>query len=113
MGKETWEKSLKSLRPKGHLVLFGNASGPVPPIDPLLLSSSGSITLTRPTLADYITTTDELRSRMNDLFSWVNDGTLNLRIYNVFPLEQANLAHDALESRSSMGKILLSVKHQK
>ena len=107
VGKTTFEKSLKSLRPRGYLVLFGQSSGPVPPVDLQLLSASGSLFATRPTLAHYAATRDELLSRTTDLFAWIERGELELRIDGTFPLAEAGRAHELLESRKSAGKLVL------
>lgn len=109
VGKATWEKSLECVRRRGMLVLFGNASGKVPPIDPLMLSKKGSLFVTRPTLADYTATYEEFSERISDLTNRVAMGTLKLRVDKVFPLEQAKDAHLYFESRKAMGKILLAV----
>jgi NADPH2:quinone reductase len=89
------------------LVLFGQSSGPVPPFDPQLLNSKGSLYLTRPTLGNYVATREELEVRARDLFRWVEDGTLEVRIDRTYPLEQAAQAHTALERRETTGKVLL------
>ena len=107
VGRSTWEKSLQSLRPRGMLVLFGNASGPVPPIDPLLLSQRGSLYLTRPKLGDYTITREELLQRAGELLGWIAAGKLRLRMEHTFPLEQAAQAQEALAGRKTTGKILL------
>ncbi len=107
VGRETFEGSLGSLRPRGMLVSFGNASGAVPPFAPLILSQKGSLFFTRPTLAHYIATPDELRRRAADLFAWIADGSLRVRIGATFPLAQAAAAHRALEGRATTGKVLL------
>jgi NADPH2:quinone reductase len=107
VGRSTWEKSLQSLRPRGMLVLFGNASGPVPPIDPLLLSQRGSLYLTRPKLGDYTITREELLQRAGELLGWIAGGKLRLRMEHIFPLEQAGQAQEALAGRKTTGKILL------
>jgi NADPH2:quinone reductase len=107
VGASTWEGSLDCLRPRGMMVTFGNASGPVQPISPLLLSAKGSIFLTRPTLAYYIATPEELAWRAGDLFNWVAAGELNVRIDRRFPLAEAADAHRALEGRQTAGKVLL------
>lgn len=109
VGKDTFFKSLKCLKPRGYLVLFGQSSGPVPPVDLQILNSHGSLFVTRPSLSHYILNRDELLQRAGDLFRWIADGTLNLRIDSTFPLEQAADAHRRLESRASSGKILLEV----
>lgn len=107
VGKSTWDKSMNCLKPRGYLVLFGNASGAVPPIDPLLLSQKGSLFLTRPTLVNYTLTREELLGRANDILNWVDSGKLNIRIDRTVPLENAADAHRALESRATKGKVLI------
>jgi NADPH2:quinone reductase len=107
VGKDTFEGSLASLRPRGLMVTFGNASGPVPPFAPLVLSQKGSLFLTRPTLWHYIATPAELRTRSGDLFKWIADGKLKVRIGATFPLTSAAEAHRALEGRKTTGKVLL------
>ena len=107
VGQFTFEGSLSSLRPRGMLVSYGNASGPVPPFSPLVLSKKGSLFLTRPTLGDYTSTPAELRSRAGELFRWVAEGSLTVRIGGTFPLAAAAEAHRALESRQTTGKLLL------
>jgi len=109
VGLSTYETSIKCLRPRGMLVLFGNASGSVPPIDPLSLSAAGSIFLTRPSLGAYISDRDELNLRANDLFRWVREKKLKVNIQKVFPLEEAGNAHEFLESGQSEGKLLLKL----
>ena len=107
VGKTTWEGSMNSLKPRGYLILFGNASGPVPPIDPLLLTQKGSLFMTRPSLMGYTLTREELAQRANDILGWVGDGTLDLRIDRRVPLAEASEAHRALESRETKGKVLI------
>ena len=107
VGRDTFEGSLATLRPRGLLASFGNASGPVPPVAPLLLSQKGSLFLTRPTLAHYVATPAELRARAADLFAWIADGSLRVRIGATFPLARTADAHRALESRGTTGKVLL------
>ncbi|HET6338457.1 MAG TPA: quinone oxidoreductase [Polyangiales bacterium] len=107
VGKTTFEKSLRSLRPRGMLVLFGQSSGAVGPLDPQTLAAKGSLFLTRPTLGHYTATREELVSRANDLFGWVKAGELKVRIDRTFPLADAAEAHRALESRATTGKVLL------
>src|SRR5712692_991767 len=104
VARTTWEKSLLSLRPRGMLVLFGNSSGPAPPIDPLLLTQRGSLFLTRPKLNDYTAGRQELLERAGEVLGWVASGRLKLRIEHVYPLEQAGEAHQALEGRQTTGK---------
>lgn len=107
VGKDTFQGSLDSLRPRGMLVSFGNASGPVPLFPPLLLMQKGSLYLTRPTLTHYTRTPAELRARSEDLFRWLIAGELKVRIGATFPLVAAADAHRALESRQTTGKVLL------
>ncbi|MBV9648088.1 MAG: quinone oxidoreductase [Candidatus Eremiobacteraeota bacterium] len=107
VGKTTFEKSLDCLRPRGMLALFGASSGPVPPFDPQTLNAKGSLFLTRPTLAHYIATREELEWRSRDLFGALRRGTLKLRIGQTYPLEHAARAHTDLESRRTTGKLLL------
>jgi NADPH2:quinone reductase len=107
VGQSTFEGSLDSLRPRGMLVLFGQSSGPVPPIDPQVLNSKGSLYLTRPTVANYAATREELSSRTTDLFRWIADGSLHVRIDRTYPLADAAKAHAALEGRQTRGKVLL------
>lgn len=107
VGAATFDKGIDLLRPRGMMVTFGNASGPVPEIAPLLLAQKGSIFLTRPTMAHYMRTRDELLARTNDLFDWIQSGDLRVRIGAEFPLEQAADAHRALEGRQTTGKVLL------
>ena len=107
VGRETFEGSLASLRPRGMLVSFGNASGPVPPFSPLVLSQKGSLFLTRPTLGHYTLTAGELRARSDDLFGWIASGALKVRVGATFSLAAAADAHRALEGRGTTGKVLL------
>lgn len=107
VGKDTFEASLGALRVRGMLVSFGNASGPVPPFAPLRLSAAGSLFLTRPTLNNYIIARQELEWRASDLFRWIQEGALDVRVGATFPLGQAGEAHKELESRRTTGKLLL------
>lgn len=107
VGKTTFDKSLDCLRPRGMMVLFGQSSGPVPPFDPQILNRKGSLFLTRPTLATYVATRDELLSRANDLFGWMAKGELDVRIGAEFPLAKAGDAQKALAGRETTGKVLL------
>jgi NADPH2:quinone reductase len=107
VGKDTFEGTLNSLRPRGMFVSYGNASGPVPPFAPLVLSQKGSLYLTRPTLTHYTLTPAELQARASDLFTWVTAGELNVRIGATYPLSSAADAHTALERRATTGKVLL------
>lgn len=107
VGKATWDASLNSLKPRGMMVTFGNASGPVNPIAPLLLSQKGSIFLTRPTLAHYTAKREELEWRASDVFNWLRDGVLKVQIHEVYALGEAARAHSDLEGRRTTGKLLL------
>jgi NADPH2:quinone reductase len=107
VGRDTFLKSLSSLAPRGMLALFGQSSGPVPPFDPALLSQKGSLFLTRPSLAQYAATREELLWRAGELFNWINAGELKLRIEKTFPLRDAAEAHRQLEARKTTGKVLL------
>lgn len=107
VGKATWDASIDSLHPRGMMVSYGNASGPVPPIEPLLLSRKGSLFLTRPTLVNYIATRDEFEARTNDIAKWIKDGSLKVHIDRTMPLAEAAEAHRALEGRETSGKVLL------
>jgi len=107
VGKDTFEKSLDSLAARGLLVLFGQSSGAVGPFDAQVLAAKGSLFLTRPTLAHYIATRDELMARAGEVLGWIADGTLKLRIGATFPLAEAARAHTELEGRRTTGKVLL------
>jgi NADPH2:quinone reductase len=108
VGKSTFEKGLNVLRPRGYMVLFGGASGAVPPFDPIALSQKGSLFLTRPSLVNYIATREELGQRSNDVLGAVGAGKLKLRIGHVYKLEEVQQAHRDLEGRKTTGKILLT-----
>jgi NADPH:quinone reductase len=107
VGKTTFDKSLDSLARRGLLALFGQSSGPVPPLDPQILNQKGSLFLTRPTLAHHIETREELVERSGAILGWVRDGSLKLTIDRELPLAQAAEAHRLLESRATSGKLLL------
>ena len=107
VAKATYEKSINCLKPRGYMVFFGNASGPVPPIDPLLLSQKGSIYLTRPTLNSYTQTREEYLQRTREVMGWIQDGELDVRIGEEHPLENTAEAHNRLEGRQTTGKVLL------
>ena len=107
VGKTTFEKGLACLALRGMMVLFGQASGPVGPFDPQVLSQRGSLYLTRPTLFQYIVTREELLARAGDVLGWIGEGRLKLRIEHEFPLAEAASAHRDLEGRRTTGKILL------
>ena len=108
VGKTTFDASLASLRRRGMLVLFGAASGPVPPVDPQRLNSAGSVFLTRPKLFDFVITTEELRSRAAAVYAAVADGTLDVRIGHRYPLDEARASHEDLQGRRTTGKLLLT-----
>jgi NADPH2:quinone reductase len=107
VGKDTWERSLRCLRPRGMLVLFGQSSGPVPPIDPQILATGGSLFFTRPTLASYVITRDELLTRAGSVLGAIERGELKLNVEQELPLAQAARAHELLASRRTSGKLLL------
>ena len=108
VGKSTFNDSLDALAPRGMLVSFGQSSGAVGPIDPLVLSKKGSLFLTRPTLAHYVPTREKLLARSEELFGWVQEGAITVRIDRTLPLAQAAEAHRALERRDTSGKMLLT-----
>ena len=107
VGRDTFDKSLNCLARRGSMVLFGQASGAVPPFDPQLLNRKGSLFLTRPSLFHYVATREELLTRAREVMNWVLDGSLRLRIHARFALKQAAEAHRALEGRGTTGKLLL------
>ncbi len=107
VGKDTFDKSLNCLKPRGYLVLYGQSSGAVPPVNPQVLNAKGSLFLTRPTLGHYILTRGELLWRTDDLFNWIGAHQLNVTIDKTFPLAEAAEAHRYLEARKTQGKVLL------
>jgi NADPH2:quinone reductase len=107
VGKDTFDGSLAALRIRGMLVLFGAASGPVPPVDPQRLNAGGSLYLTRPTLAHYLLNAQERRWRSDEIFAAAANGTLKARIGARYPLTEAPRAHDDLEQRRTTGKVIL------
>lgn len=107
VGKTTFDKGLNVLRPRGYLVLFGAASGPVPPVDPIKLSQKGSLFLTRPTLVNHIAGRHELEERSSAVFGMISSGRLKLRIEHLYRLQDAEQAHRDLEGRKTTGKLLL------
>jgi NADPH2:quinone reductase len=107
VGKDTFDKSLDCLTPRGYLVLFGQSSGPVPPVDPQILNPKGSLFLTRPTLAHYTQTREELLARAGDVFGWIASGKLRLTIDRTYPLAEVAEAHRALAGRQTSGKVVL------
>lgn len=108
VGKDTFEKSLDCLAPRGYLALYGQSSGRVPPVDPQTLNAKGSLFLTRPTLGSYALTREELEWRAGEIFGWVADGSLSVHIGGTFPLAEAAEAHRRLEGRETTGKLLLT-----
>jgi NADPH2:quinone reductase len=109
VGKATFDGSLDCLVPRGMMVLFGQSSGPVPPFDPQILNRKGSLFLTRPNLSHHVADPSELVSRAADVLGWVADGSLRLHIDRRYPLAEAAEAHRALESRQTVGKVLMTV----
>ena len=107
VGKATFDGSMRCLARRGWLVVYGGASGPVPPVDPLALMRAGSLILTRPTLFDYVPDTDELDRASEALFSMILSGGLKPQIGQRFPLRDAAGAHRALEARETVGSTLL------
>ena len=107
VGNDTFEGSLDCLAPRGFLVLYGQSSGRVPPIDPQILNAKGSVFLTRPSLNAYTRTNEELNWRANELFGWIAEGALNVRVGGTFALSDAAEAHRQIEGRLSTGKLLL------
>ncbi len=107
VGKETFEKSLNCLKPRGYLVLFGQSSGPVDPIDPQILNPKGSLFLTRPSLFHHIASPEALLERAEAVLKWASSGDLKVHVSEIFPLSEASQAHRALEGRKTTGKVLL------
>jgi len=109
VGRDTFMKSLDCLRLRGLMVSFGNASGPVDPISPLLLSQKGSLYLTRPTLFHYVATRAELEKSAGELFAMVESGKVKIEVKQRFPLEDAAEAHRKLEARETTGSTILTI----
>jgi NADPH:quinone reductase len=107
VGQATFEASLAALRRRGYLVLYGASSGPVPPFDLQRLNPAGSLFVTRPTLAHYTATREELLWRAGDVFRWISEGRLSVRVGGSYPLDQATQAHQDLSARRTTGKLLL------
>ncbi len=107
VGKDTFEKSLGCLAPRGYLALFGQSSGPVAPFDAQILNAKGSLFLTRPSLGHYTLTREELLQRAGEVLGWIASGQLKLRIETTFPLAEAAEAHRQLAGRATTGKLLL------
>jgi len=107
VGRATFDKSLNCLKRRGMMVLFGQSSGVVPPLDLNTLNAKGSVFVTRPGIAHYTATAEEIEWRAADLFRWMAEGKLQLRIDRTYPLAEASKAHRALEARETAGKVLL------
>jgi NADPH:quinone reductase len=107
VGRSTFEGSLNCLSARGMLVLFGQSSGPVPPVDPQVLNSKGSLFLTRPSVGHYVANREELLARAKNLFDWVRERSISVRVDRTFQLADAAAAHRALEGRETKGKVLL------
>lgn len=110
VGAATFDRSLSALRPRGMLVLYGAASGSVPPFDLSRLAGGGSLFVTRPTLGNYVATREELLRRAGDVYGWLAEGSLDVRIGATYPLENARQGQEDLESRRTTGKLLLAVQ---
>lgn len=107
VGQATFDAGLAALRRRGLMVLYGAASGPVPPVEIQRLQTGGSLFITRPTLVDYVVTREELLSRTDEIFDWIASGRLSVRIGGTYPLADAARAHHDLAGRSTTGKLLL------
>ena len=107
VGNTTFDGSIDCLQSRGYMVLYGQSSGAVPPVDPQLLNRKGSIYLTRPSLGAYMQSRDELNWRSGDIFKWIEEGKLNVRIGLSLPLSKAAQAQDDLGSRKTTGKVVL------
>ena len=107
VGKDTFDGGLDVLRPRGYMVLFGASSGPVDPVDPQVLNQKGGLFLTRPALAHYTATSEELLWRAESLFSWIGQNNLSVRIGGTYELSDVEQAHRDLEGRKTTGKLLL------
>jgi len=107
VGQDTFDKSLNCLRPRGYLVLYGQSSGPVAPVNPQTLNTKGSLFLTRPSLFHYTAERSELLERANEVLGWIVDGKLKLRVDRTYRLAEAGAAHRALAGRETTGKVLL------
>lgn len=107
VGKDTFDGSLRSLGPRGMMVLYGQSSGAVEPVDPQRLAAGGALFLTRPSLKHYVTSREWLLWRASDVFDWIEAGQLEVRIGETHPLDDAALAHRRLEGRQTTGKVLL------
>jgi NADPH2:quinone reductase len=107
VGSATFDGSIAALRPRGSLVLFGAASGPVPPFDPMRLEDGGSLFLTRPSLRHYTASREDLAARAGEVFGWIANGRLAVHVGGRYPLDEARRAHEDLEGRRTSGKLLL------
>jgi NADPH:quinone reductase len=110
IARTTFDESLDSLRRRGTMVLYGSASGPAEPVDPMRLQAAGSVYLTRPTLMHYTETREELLERSGAIFGWTGSGELHVRIGGRYPLEEAGRAQEDLQSRRTTGKLVLIVR---
>ncbi len=108
VGKSTFERSIDCLQSLGYMVLFGNASGPVTEFNPATLGTKGSLFLTRPTLFAYVADRESLDWRTGDVFNWIGEGKLKLRLEHFFALADVQEAHKALEGRKTTGKVILT-----
>jgi NADPH:quinone reductase len=109
VGQATFDRSLKVIRPRGTMVLFGQSSGPVPPIDLNLLNQRGSLFVTRPSLMHYLATRDEVQWRADEVMSRVTSGALKVRIFDTYRLENVAEAHRAIESGRTTGKLVVTI----
>ncbi len=107
VGQATFDASLAALRSRGCMVLYGAASGPVPPFELQRLAAGGSLFITRPTLGSYIASREELLGRASDLFGWIRQGRLSVRVGGQYPLAEAGRAHQDLAGRGTTGKLVL------
>ncbi len=107
VGKDTFERGFGVLKPRGYLVLYGQSSGPVGPLDISKTLATGSFFVTRPSLRHYVATREELLARAGDVLRWIGSGELELRIERTYPLAEAARAHEDLEARRTTGKLLL------
>jgi NADPH:quinone reductase len=107
IGQATFDESLRALRTRGHMVLFGSASGPVQPFDPMRLENSGSLFLTRPSIRHHVAKREELLERAADVFGWIAAANLDVHIGGRYPLADARRAHEDLAARRTSGKLLL------
>lgn len=112
VGKNTFDGGLDCLKPRGYMVLFGASSGPVPPFDLQVLNQKGGLFVTRPSLAQYTATREELMWRAESLFSWIGQNNLKVRIGGTYSLADAAQAHRDLEGRKTTGKLLLIPEHE-